>query len=59
MVIGTQSAETCQELAETLKPYFTPGNLFVISTDFSHYPSYNDAVKNDRVTGLGNFRQFA
>jgi len=51
MVIGTQSAETCKKLAEILKPYFTPGNLFVISSDFSHYPSYQDAIKNDEATG--------
>ena len=33
-----------------MKPWFTPDNLFIISSDFSHYPSYSDAVKNDRVT---------
>ncbi len=52
MVIGTQSEETCKELAEILKPFFTPDNLFIISSDFSHYPKYDDAVKNDKVTGL-------
>ncbi len=51
MVIGTQSAETCGKLAEILKPYFTPENLFIISSDFSHYPSYADAVKTDEATG--------
>ncbi len=52
VVIGTQSAATCRKLAEILKPYFTPENLFVISSDFSHYPAYADAVINDRSTGL-------
>ena len=52
IVVGAQSAETCSELAKALKPFFTPDNLFVISSDFSHYPAYNDAVKVDRATGL-------
>lgn len=52
MVIGTQSASTCRKLAEILRPYFTPENLFVISSDFSHYPSYENAVRTDQATGL-------
>lgn len=52
IVIGTQSDETCQELAEILAPYLTPENLFVISSDFSHYPSYANATKTDRATGI-------
>ena len=52
IIIGTQSSETCKKLAETLKPYFTPDNLFVISSDFSHYPGYSDAYKYDRAMGL-------
>lgn len=52
MVIGTQSAETCEELAKILEPYFTPDNLFIISSDFSHYPKYDDAKKIDEATGL-------
>lgn len=51
MVIGTQSANTCEKLAEILKPFFTPENLFVISSDFSHYPPYADALKTDQATG--------
>jgi MEMO1 family protein len=51
VIIGTQSAETCKSIAEALKPYFTPENLFVVSSDFSHYPSYADALKNDKITG--------
>jgi AmmeMemoRadiSam system protein B/AmmeMemoRadiSam system protein A len=50
IILGTQSPETCAKIAEVLKPYFTPRNLFVISTDFSHYPRYADAVAADRVT---------
>ncbi len=47
IIIGGESVETSKKLAEILKPYFNEDNLFVISTDFSHYPSYNDAVKSD------------
>ncbi len=50
IVIATQQASTCREIARTLKPYFVPSNLFVISTDFSHYPGYDDACRIDRQT---------
>jgi AmmeMemoRadiSam system protein B/AmmeMemoRadiSam system protein A len=50
IVIGTQYAETCKKIAAALEPYFTTDNLFVISTDFSHYPSYEDACKVDNLT---------
>ena len=45
--IGAQSAETCAKIAKALKPYFNEHNLFVFSTDFSHYPSYPDAQSAD------------
>jgi MEMO1 family protein len=50
IVIGTQSPETCRRIAEALRPYLNTKNLFVISTDFSHYPSYADAKKVDKAT---------
>jgi len=50
ILIGTRDKNTLISLASTLKPYFTGRNLFVISSDFSHYPSYSDAVKTDRMT---------
>lgn len=50
VVIGASTPETCAKIADALRPYFNPKNLFVISTDFSHYPSYNDALEVDRVT---------
>lgn len=50
IVIGTNNNKHCKEIAEALKPYFTPENLFIISTDFSHYPEYNDALNNDKRT---------
>jgi AmmeMemoRadiSam system protein B/AmmeMemoRadiSam system protein A len=51
IIIGSQSTEILKQLAEILRPYFTPENLFVISSDFSHYPSYENAVKTDQITG--------
>ncbi len=47
IVIGSQHLDVLQQIAEVLEPYFTPENLFVISSDFSHYPSYEDAKKSD------------
>jgi AmmeMemoRadiSam system protein B/AmmeMemoRadiSam system protein A len=48
IIIGGDNRETCKRLAGALKPYFTEKNLFVISTDFSHYPDYSNAVKSDK-----------
>ncbi|HKL33765.1 MAG TPA: AmmeMemoRadiSam system protein B [Tangfeifania sp.] len=50
VILGTNNADDCKNIARVLEPYFTPENLFVISTDFSHYPSYNDAIENDYET---------
>jgi AmmeMemoRadiSam system protein B len=50
IVIGTQSPEVCKKIADALKPYLNSKNLFVISSDFSHYPSYEDAKKVDKIT---------
>lgn len=50
IIIATQNPITCKQIAEHLKPYFNEKNLFIISTDFSHYPSYNDAIKVDKFT---------
>lgn len=50
IIIGTDSTEVCKKLANILKPYFNSKNLFVISSDFSHYPSYNDAQDVDSHT---------
>lgn len=51
IIVATQSENIIAEIAEALKPYFNNKNLFVISSDFSHYPSYNDALKVDKRTG--------
>ena len=50
IVLGTQSPETCQRIAEILRPYLNRKNLFVISTDFSHYPDYDNAKSIDKAT---------
>ena len=47
IVIGNQRLEVLRRIAEVLEPYFTPENLFIVSSDFSHYPSYEDAKKSD------------
>jgi AmmeMemoRadiSam system protein A len=47
IIIGGESKDTCTKLAKVLKPYLNKNNLFVISTDFSHYPDYTNAIKSD------------
>lgn len=51
IIIGTQSEEMCRKIAKALEPYFNNENLFVISADFSHYPSYYGAKVADKATG--------
>jgi MEMO1 family protein len=48
ILLGTQDERICNKIATILKPWFTDENLFVISTDFSHYSTYNEAVKTDQ-----------
>ena len=50
IIIGTDSEDICKKLANTLAPYFNNKNLFVFSSDFSHYPNYKDAVLIDKIT---------
>ena len=64
IVIGTERPAILARLAEVLAPYFNPENLFVISSDFSHYPSYEDAKASDlfladaiTTGGLAEFRK--
>lgn len=51
IVLGTQSPKVVKSIAESLKPYFNENNLFVISSDFSHYPNYENANLYDQKTG--------
>jgi len=50
IVIGTNDPVVCKKIASVLKSYLNPDNLFIISTDFSHYPEYTEAVKVDAIT---------
>ncbi len=50
ILLGTEDPGVCKQVAHLLQPYFTKENLFVISTDLSHYPSYEDAITIDRKT---------
>lgn len=49
IVLGANQPETCQKIAKALLPYLNKNNLFVISTDLSHYPGYDDAVRVDQA----------
>jgi AmmeMemoRadiSam system protein B/AmmeMemoRadiSam system protein A len=50
ILLGTQNPATCKKIADALSPYIDGHNLFVISTDFSHYPDYQDACSIDEAT---------
>ena len=51
IIIGTTELQNIIELSKVLKPYFEDKeNLFIISTDLSHYPNYEDAQTIDMQT---------
>lgn len=50
ILTGDSNPATTRKLAEALLPYFTGDNLFIISTDFSHYPTNATAQKVDKET---------
>ncbi|MBN1950211.1 MAG: AmmeMemoRadiSam system protein B [Bacteroidales bacterium] len=51
VIIGSQSKDLPGKIAEGLAPFFADRqNLFIISTDLSHYPLYNEALKIDQAT---------
>ena len=50
IILGSQTPPTSEKIAEALKPFLNEKNLFVISSDFSHYPSYHDACLVDKAT---------
>ena len=62
IVTGPQKSAMTEKMAKALKPYFTEENLFIISSDFSHYPKYADATTVDKATAdaivLNSPRQF-
>ena len=49
VIIGTHDSGIVRKIAESLMPWFTRENLFIISSDFSHYPPYREAIENDRL----------
>jgi len=51
IVMGSSSVSAARDLATALLPYFVPENLFIISSDFSHYPDYENARRIDGLTG--------
>ncbi len=50
IIIGSVDPPMCHKLAAALEPWFTPEHLFVISSDFSHYPNAEDATRVDAKT---------
>jgi len=50
ILIGTATPSVCCAIASVLKQYLTSENLFIISSDFSHYPGYKDACDIDALT---------
>lgn len=50
LLVGSDDPNLCRHLAEALNPWFTDDNLFIISTDFSHYPTSDTAVSFDAET---------
>ena len=50
IIIGSSNNNTLKQITEALRPWFTPETLFIISSDFSHYPSYEDAKVVDNLT---------
>ena len=51
VIVSTNDYSKLCRISEVLKPFFNEDNLFVISSDFSHYPSYEDANDIDHKTG--------
>ncbi len=50
IIIATHRRDICKQIADALQPYFNSKNLFVFSTDLSHYPDYTDALRVDKIT---------
>lgn len=50
LIIGSDDLSLPEKLAKALEPWFNAENLFVISSDFSHYPTYELACKTDAET---------
>ncbi len=51
ILVATHEKDICRNIAKALEPYFNSRNLFVISSDFSHYPEWKAARIVDDLTG--------
>lgn len=62
IIVSTNDYNKLKRIAAALQPYFNDENLFIISSDFSHYPAYDDACRVDKKTGdailTGDVAQF-
>jgi len=62
IIMATSELSTIKAVSQALEPYFNDDNLFVISTDLSHYPSYLDANVVDMRTlnsiATNNIKEF-
>ncbi len=50
LIVGSDNPVLCKHLGEVLEQWFNEDNLFVISSDFSHYPPYESAAVFDAET---------
>jgi MEMO1 family protein len=50
IIIGTDNQNTIKKIADALRPWFNKENLFIISSDFSHYPDYKNAIETDKLS---------
>jgi MEMO1 family protein len=50
VIIGSQDPSVSKKIAEALLPFFNDENLFIFSSDFSHYPDYQNANSIDKLT---------
>jgi AmmeMemoRadiSam system protein A len=50
ILVGSENRIVQKEIARKLQQWFNSDNLFIISTDFSHYPGYYDAKRADSIT---------
>jgi AmmeMemoRadiSam system protein B/AmmeMemoRadiSam system protein A len=53
IILGSQDPDVSEKIADALIPWFKSGNLFVFSTDLSHYPTWDGANKADANTIKG------
>lgn len=52
IILATQNITVIEKIASVLQPYMRQKNLFVISSDFSHYPDSEHAIEMDKKTAI-------